>query len=163
VLILVTGAIQPLCLHAAATLVLTENSSSSLTATLNGTGLTVVQFSPDLWQITPPATDDFLMADLFWSEPNTTFSVNVALLGVGGFNLIDVISEGIPPVGMPIYTNGTPVTVTNGIVISGVQQDLNVTFNDNGDIATTPEPATLWFVLAALVPVAAFRRKFRTL
>lgn len=162
VLILVTGAIQPLSLHAAATLVLTENSSTSLTATLNGTGLTVALSVADVWLVTSPATVDFLSTSLFWFEPNTTSSVNRAALGSEP-NAIRVFSDGPRPVGIPINTNGTQVTVTNGIQISGVLQDLNVTFNDNGDIATTPEPATLWFLLAVLVPVMAFRRKLRTL
>jgi hypothetical protein len=53
-LILVSGALQPPSLQATPLLVLTENSSTSLTATLDGTPLVTHQ-SIDFWYVDFPA------------------------------------------------------------------------------------------------------------
>ena len=97
-------------------------------------------------------------------EPSTTGSINEVLLLNDPFNTI-IITSDVPFVSTGLPTNGTPITDTEALLIQiapnvTLLDDLQVTFNDNSNV---PEPATLWFLLVALVPVMAFRRKLRTL
>jgi hypothetical protein len=162
VLILVSGAIQPPNLHADAMLVLTENSSTSLTVTLDGTGLFVIQGVGDNWALgLPPG--DFLTSPtaLYWHEPDTTLSVNAFIPSLEVPSAVSVTSEFHIPPGVPINGNGVQVTLTNGINIGGTVQDLIVQFNDNSDV---PEPSTLsYIIVAALISAIGFRRKLRSL
>jgi hypothetical protein len=167
-LILVSGAIQPPNLQATAisTLVLTENSSTSLTVTLDGTGLTVTPIiGGNDWEVTLPSGDSFTHPpNVSWHEPDTTLSTNDFLPELNG-SRFEVLSEGPLPVSGIINGNGAQVTITNGLqTMSGVQ-DLIVQFTDNGDAAAAvPEPSTLSdIILTALVSVMVFRRKLRTL
>jgi hypothetical protein len=99
----------------------------------------------------------------FWHEPDTTMSVN-AFLPFTNSASFNVLSEDPLPAGQLINGNGVQITITNGINIGGVVQNLDVTFTDIGDVAAAvPEPSTLsYMILAALVSAMVFRRKLGT-
>jgi hypothetical protein len=98
-LILVSSAIQPPSLQADAMLVLTENSSTSLTATLNGTGLSVTPVGGEIWQLTLPPRDMFLSGGLvYWHEPDPTLSVNTFIPFVSKIgSLASICHAGVYP------------------------------------------------------------------
>jgi hypothetical protein len=112
----------------------------------------------DSWIVVMPQGDLLSRPNpgLFWHEPESTSRAN--LVSWEDIQIL-VQSESFFPPG-PINNNGAQVTVTNGISIGGVTQDLNVVFTDNGDV---PEPSTLsYIIVTALVSAICFRRKLRT-
>jgi hypothetical protein len=66
-----------------------------------------------------------------------------------------------PGSGSVITPNGGMDPIISKLLTVSRPQDLSVILNDNDDTAATPGPATIWYVLAVLVPVIAFRRKLR--
>jgi hypothetical protein len=127
-------------------LVLTENSSLDLTATLDGStiGITFVPVAgPDLWQV------DF-------TNIAFTFSPQIGWSENGGLNLVNnqsapngissslVIQSDLDPnaISVPIqgpFANGTTVF---DVGIGSDNLPVDMTFIDHGDIAATPEPST---------------------
>ena len=124
-------------------IVLTEDSSTSLSATLNGsaTGITVLNTSPDHWTVTFPTTISFNnplnLLPAGWAEPESTGSnplFNV-LSSPSLNNQLFVVSD--------IFQEFLHVTTGNGLPIGqiGIDSsgtapvDVSVTFFDDGDRA----------------------------
>ena len=109
----------------ASSLVITENSSTSLTATLDGASLGVINNGANLWFVSTP-----LNGQVDWVEPdNPTAEVNVVQ---GQGDRISVASDLLVGFGGQIPNGGTDTTHFTGA--NGAP--INVTFIDNGDGGT---------------------------
>ena len=126
---------QPICAQSPENIVITENSSTSLTATLNGSssGVTITPNGPDNWSITFPShVFSLVTTSFFWGEP-FFFPSQVNSVAVGTVSDSLVIQSDIPFNGDPRFL------FDNGTVVLGVGTDLatnenvNVQFIDNGD------------------------------
>ena len=153
---------QPVRATAIQTLVITEFSSTSLTATLNGTTSLPVTFNgADFWSIAlvgvsglpgvSSSTGD-------WLEPDAAGFLNTVLVDPTVFpNQLLVESDRGPG-----FTNGladgTPDTTD--FFLNGSQ--LSVTFFDKGDVATAPDTgSTLGLLsLSAVALLGATRLRF---
>jgi hypothetical protein len=148
---------QPMRAGATDTLVITENSSTSLTAILNETtSLNVLNTSSDIWTITLTGIGLSSGAPVqFWLEPDGSGLLNyVAFLGFP--NQLRVTSEGLS-LGLPALDNNTPDTTT--FLLN--DNPLSVTFNDLGDVATAPDAGTTGSLFGlSLMGLAFLRRKF---
>ena len=131
---------QPVRATAIQTLVITEFSSTSLTATLNNNPLTVTNNGADLWFV---ALVGF-SGQQAWLEPGDATSDNF-VQGQSDFNRISIISDGIA--GLGELADGTADTTDfflNGSLLS-------VTFNDLGDVATAPDTGSTLGLLSLSV------------
>jgi hypothetical protein len=142
------------------TLVITENSSTALTAVLNGTTqLPVTNNGLDLWTVGLAGING---GGEGWNEPGA--------LGTQGFvNKVDGNGPTAPNLtvtselyfGVPLLPDGA--TDTSHYTLNGAE--LDVTFHDNGDVASAPDIAStlplLGLSLAAL-GIFAKRRTFVT-
>jgi hypothetical protein len=153
---------QPMHAGAIDNLVFTENSSTSLTATLNGNALSVTRVGTDGWFVTlagvsgpiqlpgkPP-----LDCHQFWTEPGAaSFPVNAVTTQMS-LNRISVTSDlNVPVPGLP---DGTQDTMN--FSLSG--NPLFVTFFDKGDVATAPDTGTTGSLFGlGLMGLAFLRRK----
>lgn len=133
------------------TLDITEKSSTSLSAILNGTTPVSVTFNRDNnWTITLNGVSG---ADQDWMEPDAAGFVN--LVEFDGFhqNELFVVSDFNHPGGIP---DGTPDTThfTLG------RDALTVTFFDKGDVAAVPDTGTTASLFGfSLAGLAFLRRK----
>jgi hypothetical protein len=132
-------------------LVLTENSSTSLTVTYDLSPLTVTPTpgSPDQWTFSLPAGFADLATFGLWTEPDNSNLVNSV-----GFVNGSVFSDVTNP-GGPALTNGTPIQVGSdgGVAVFA-------TFNDLGDAAAVPDTGTTFSLLGlSLMGLAFLRRK----
>ena len=135
-------------------IVFTENSSTSLTATYNGsTSGVMVDFLGhtlvgDAWKVTFPSAVSFNGIDIgvkaFWAEPEPE---NSSQVNAGFFhpssNVAFIFSDH-PPVDDPTVPNGTTVTDIGTDTSNG--RSISVTFNDNGDVPDTGATLGLLFV-----------------
>jgi len=141
-------------------LVITENSSTSLSVTYDGTALTVTQVPFDSWTIdavpnitlvNPRPNDRFE-----WLEPGSTAEMNVfTQLGAGGqfaASSDDLVQGSSPPNdGFTFVGAGTDTSDNRAI---------DVTFHDNGDTARVPDTGTTGsFLGLSLMGLAFLRRK----
>jgi hypothetical protein len=139
-------------------LVLTENSSTSLTATYDGStsGVSVIFISGDHWGVTVGFPVTF-SENPQWTEPDDPSAFNVITLA-GIANQFIVNSD--------FFSNGT-TPLADGATFTGFGTDardgasISVTFNDRGDVATVPETGStislLCLALTALVGANYFR------
>jgi hypothetical protein len=145
---------QPVRATAINTLVITENSSTSLTAVLNGTtslGVTL-NFSDD-WTIGGLAGIN--NAETLWTEPGAPSTVVnlVQSASVNGGTIIVHSDQDFGLSGIPDGTKDTTTFTLNGV-------ELDVTFHDNGDVAATPDTGmTASLFGLSLAGLAFFRRK----
>jgi hypothetical protein len=137
------------------TLVITENSSTSLTATLDNNPLSVTFSFDDGWSIALAGVSaagghsSFIQA---WSEPGAAGFVNKVIVGAEDNQLL-VRSDFPRPSGL---ADGTPDT-TNFALNGG---PLSVTFFDKGDVAAAPDTGTTLSLFGlSLTGLAFFRRK----
>lgn len=132
-------------------LVLTENSSTSLTATFNGNPLGVTLVSPDHWTVGLAGVTNRGFG--YWEEPNPTTEANQV---VGLFTLINVTSDISPQQGAPVAANGA--TDTTDLSYDGGA--LDVTFTDNGDApSSVPDTAGTMSLLAlSMVALVILKR-----
>jgi hypothetical protein len=138
-------------------LVITENSSTSLTVTYDGstTGVDVNYISGDHWGVTVGFPVTF-SGNPQWTEPEDPSFFNVLTLsGVNQFIVnSDFFSNGTTPLadGATLPNFGTDAR--NGAPIS-------ITFNDHGDVAAVPDAGStsllLLLSLAVLFGAARFR------
>jgi VPDSG-CTERM motif len=139
-------------------LVLTENSSASLTATYNGSPISAADITntgPDSWTVNLPNTVSFTGAIVAWNESaNTENRVFFAVEG-DAHNVLSVNSD--------VAGNGS---LKNGDTYVGAGTDssnggfINVTLFDNGDIATAPDTGTTASLFGlSLAGLAFLRRK----
>ena len=148
VVVLVTRSVAgPVQVHS---LVFTEESSTSLIVTFDGStaGVAVTQpLGPDNWLVTFPSSTGFLAGDvLVWVEPeNPNFFGNIV---TWNSNQQVTVDSDISTVGTN-FANGFTFTNSGGN---------EVTFTDNGDVATVPDRgSTLGLVSFSLVALFAKR------
>jgi hypothetical protein len=133
------------------TLDITENSSTSLTATLNGNSLTVIPQGGDSWLI---ALTGSVFGDATWKEPENLTTEHNIVVGLGGN--ISVLSDQPGAGGFP----SGAIDVTD-FTFNGAQ--LNVTFTDKGDGPTgVPDAAaTLPLLSLSLAGLGILRKKLK--
>lgn len=124
------------------TLNITENSSSSLTAVLNGSPLTVLNPAPNSWSFVSPATGTSFAE---WAEPGETTVNFINLDPTTGIMLIGSDISGIA--GLTPQNNGA-TDITDFHVSGGAT--LDVIFTDNGDSSSTVPDAVATFELLSL-------------
>jgi len=144
---------QPMRAGAIDSLVITENSSTSLTATLNGNPLSVTLNFPDVWTIALAGVSGTAQQ---WAEPEPdAFGLGNAV-ETDPFtpNQLLVISD-FGPAFLPL-PDGTPDTTR--FTLNG--NPLSVTFFDKGDVATTSDTGTTASLFGlSLTGLAFLRRK----
>jgi hypothetical protein len=138
-------AAQPIRASIINNLVLTENSSTSLTATYNGStsAVTVILLGPDAWGLDFVSGVSFSDTGTYWTEPDNSAE----------FNFVNAAG---PDPGEPIYvysdeagTSGHP----NGTTVPNLGTDpangapIYVTFNDNGDQLAVPDKGSTFGLL----------------
>jgi len=139
------------------TIVLTENSPTSLTATYNGStsGVTVTLFSPDNWSVSFPSSVLLGHLGIQWLEPENSSLVNL-WLSEGFFedHRASISSE------FPVDLNGTPLA--NGATFADVGTDtsngesISATFHDNAATAEAAPDTGSTLELLALTLAALF-------
>jgi hypothetical protein len=135
---------QPMRATAINTLVITENSSTSLTATLTtSSGTTFLT-------VTPNGADNWFVAlagfagNQTWTEPGAASVVN-SVQGQPFSNRISIASDlGSVSSGLADGTMDTTSFTLNG-------SPLSVTFFDKGDVATAPDPGSTLGLLSLSV------------
>jgi len=150
-------------------IVITENSSTSLTVTYNGStsGVTVSFLSSgklgDVWKVTFPSTVSFASVDntgviALWVEPEDSSQVNAGFFHPSS-NVAFFFSDD------SVDTN--PTAVPNGTTVTNIGTDtsnggsISATFNDNGDVARAPDAGStvglLFLALTALFSASRLR------
>jgi hypothetical protein len=133
----------------ASSLVINENSSTSLTATLDGVSQSVINESPNNWFIELTTVDG---NQQFWTEPGEQGVLNLVQPQFG--NGIVVVSDLVS--GASSLGNG--VTDTTSFTINGLE--LDVTYNDNGDGPSVPDTAsTLPLLSLSLAALGIFAKR----
>ena len=138
-------------------IVLTENSSTDLSVTFDGSPvMTVSNTAQDRWTVTFPDTFIFGAYTLHWDE-NPSSLVLGNIVDVSGTNELSVFSD--------IITGQTPepngFTFTNQSAFdSGNRVNVNFTFNDLGDgSSSVPDTgSTLGLFIVSLIALLAARR-----
>ena len=134
-------------------LVLTENSSTSLLAYYDNTQLMVTFIGPDEWDVALPTSVRF--GGLAWFEPGTTSAVNSIELVVQLRVDSDAIAGGNPaPNGFTYVATGTD---------SSDNRNVDVTFNDNGDVAAVPDTGSTFALLSLALAASLGASRFRAL
>jgi hypothetical protein len=137
---------------------ITENSSTSLSATYDGSAVTVLNTAPDRWTITFAPTIQFSRFTLNgYTEPDGTH-VNIIDTedGVGGFgtNRLFVLSDVL---GGSFIPDGT--TITQGAFDSGNPARFDITFHDAAAESGVPETgSTFGLLFLALMGLLAATR-----
>ena len=149
-------AAQPVFAQTTNTLVITENSSTSLSATYDGStsGVTVTNNSPDHWMVTLPSTVQFSGSATDWAESENANSTNGVVfegVGRGPGNTFFVTSD--DTTGSGGLASGTFVTVPGSDTSNG--GSISATMFDNSDVATVPDTGST-FALLFLSLVALF-------
>ena len=138
--------------------VITENSSTSLTVTYDGSPLTVTSQGPESWKFSLPVS--FLSNDfgyVQWTEPENSNLVNLVNFGLEDTRDGTVDSDHSILNQFPIVADGTTVEVgTDGGV------PVFATFNDDAEGSeSAPEAGStlslLFFALTAVIGVSRFR------
>ena len=142
---------QPMRAGAIGTLLVTENSSTSLTALLNGTtSLTVTPNGADTWFINLTGVGGSIQA---WAEPDVADFSNVVLFDAARPGQLRVVSEVDAPGALANNTADTMHFTLGGNL-------LFVTFNDLGDGATVPDTGTTFSLFGvSLMGLGFLRRK----
>jgi hypothetical protein len=141
---------QPMRANVIQTLVITENSSTSLTALFNGTtSLSVTNNGADLWLVDLAGVGGGPLQ--LWAEPEAFFTNFVDLFGPGQLRVTSEFLTSAP--GLPDGTQDTTTFTLNG-------NPLYVTFFDKGDVATAPDTGTTASLFGlSLTGLAFLRRK----
>jgi hypothetical protein len=145
-------------------LVITENSSTDLTATYDGTPVTVISTpSPDNWGVLLPFNAGFNALVFEWYEPGSGL--------VNGILADPPTSRGTPlEISSDMTYFGQVVAVADETTITNAGTDLrdngsiSLTFDDDGDVlATVPDKGST-FTLLCLSSIALFAgTRFRRL
>jgi hypothetical protein len=137
---------------------ITENSSTSLSATFDGTPVTVQNTAKDRWTITFDPTFQFgvFVLNGYVEPENNLVNIIDSEPGVGGFgtNQLFVLSD---IQGGSFIPDGT--TLVETLLISGSQTAVGITFHDSGDGSSVPDSgSTLGLFLFALIGVLGATR-----
>jgi hypothetical protein len=142
---------QPMRATAVDTLLITETSSTSLTATLTTssgtTSLNVAFHGDDSWSIDLANVSE--NRTQFWTEPDAAGFFNRVDTSSSAPDTMTFRSDLIQP-GVSGLADGTKDTTT--FTLNGVE--LDVTFHDNGDVATVPDTGSTLGLLSLSVVVA---------
>ena len=139
------------------TLVITENSSTSLTWTLDsGVPQTFITSTPDDWVIPLAGLNNVSSATAFWQEPGETTANNVHVAAPAGptDTVLDIKSDR-NVFGVSFLPNNTPDQTH--FTLNGAQ--LIVTFNDLGDSPSVPDTATTLPLLGLAVAALGFAKR----
>ena len=152
---------QPVRAGVINSIVITENSSTSLTVTYNGStsGITITFIESEEWVVFLPfAITGGTAAN--WTEPEDSSLFNYAEFIGGSRNRLIVHSDAALfgfPHEFPLGANGTPVDF--GINLSD-NVAVQAVFNDNGDVAKTPDTGTTLSLFGlSLMGLTFLRRK----
>jgi hypothetical protein len=149
---------QPVRASVINTLVITEKSSNSLTAILNGDTANplLVTGGNDSWTITLNLNGNVIFGAQIWTE-GAAFGLNNFVEALP--NTITVVSD--RDTGVTGIANNTQDTTSFDIRSStGSTEPLYVTFNDLGDAAAAPDTGTTASLLGlSLTGLAFLRRK----
>jgi len=158
------------------TLVVTEDSPTSLSSSLPGSFLNVV---PDLWfgYVTTPmpiatGPEGYPVSWYAWSEPESTAANPLYnyLEGLGsgpssvGFNFqsdvpLSVLSQAPPP-GFTFINDGeVGLHAATVQLIDGSTITYDVVFRDNAAASEVPEPTTMLLLGSGLIGLAGYGRK----
>jgi VPDSG-CTERM motif len=148
---------QPMRAGAIDTLLITENSSTSLTAILNGTtSLTVTPGLADNWSIALTGISGLggFDATASWTEPGAAGFLNLVSFQSNHPSTLFVRSD---------FFNGNLGLANNTADMTFFTLNLNplfVTFNDLGDVATVPDTGTTFSLFGlSLMGLGFLRRK----
>jgi len=152
---------QPVRAGVINSIVITENSSTSLTVTYNGStsGITITFIEGEEWLVNLPfAVTNGTAAN--WTEPEDSSLFNYAEFIGGSRNRLIVHSDAALfgfPHQFPLGANGTPVDfgkdLSDNVAVQAV-------FNDNGDVAKTPDTGTTFSLFGlSLMGLTFLRRK----
>ena len=135
-------------------IVITENSSTSLTATFDGSPLTVIPVSPDTWSFSLPG--GFLsQGQPAWTEPENSKLVNYVDFTL---NTAATVHSDISPLSF-FSTSADGASVQVGTDLSDGTA-VFATFRDHGDTAAVPDTGTTGSLLGfSLMGLAFLRRK----
>jgi len=139
-------------------IVLTENSSTDLSVTLDGSPVTVLNTAPDRWTVTFADTFIFGGYTKFWEEnPISVLGNAVNTSGTNELSVFSDIDTGRDPAGAP---NGSTQSQSPGATDSGNPVTVNFTFNDLGDgSSSVPDTGfTLGLFIVSLIALLAARR-----
>jgi len=129
-------------------LVLTESSSTSLTATLNGSALTVLLTSPDHWLV---GLQGVTGTGLF-AEPESSTEANLVEGIPSSTALVDLTVTSDDAIAGAVFTVNGGTDTTDFHEVNGAV--LDVTFHDLGDVPSAPDSGStlslLGFSLAAI-------------
>jgi len=135
--------------------VITENSSTSLAATYDGSPLTVnLITSSDFWTFVLPV--GFVTgAGQQWTEPDNSSLVNLVIFGTDITHAAIITSDISSSTQFPINADGASVLVGT---VGGV--DVFATFHDLGDTAAVPDTGTTFSLFGlSLMGLGFLRRK----
>jgi len=137
--------------------VITENSSTSLAATYDGSPLTVNLFSADNWNFLLPVgfVNTSAGAGQQWTEPDNSSLVNLVIFGTDITHAAIITSDISSSTQFPINADGASVLVGT---VGGV--DVFATFHDLGDTAAVPDTGTTFSLFGlSLMGLGFLRRK----
>jgi hypothetical protein len=139
-------------------IVLTENSSTDLSVTFDGSPvMTVSNTAQDRWTVTFPDTFIFGGYTKFWEENPISFLGNAVDASGNELSVLSDIDTGRDPAGEP---NGSIQSQSPGASDSGNPVTVNFTFNDIGDGSrSVPDTGfTLGLFFVSLIALLAARR-----
>jgi hypothetical protein len=137
---------------------ITETSSTSLSATFNGSAVTVQNTAPDRWTLTFSDTFTFgaFVLDL-WAEPEDNTMTKANSVEGTETNQLFIRSDILS--GHNTVPDGTQFV--ENLSISGIHTTVGITFHDSGDGAKIPDSGStsglLFLSLIALVAVSRRR------
>ena len=150
-------ATQPVFGGAVHQFVLTENSSTSLAVTYDGSPLTVNPGGSDSWNFTLPAgfVNTSVEGGQAWTEPENSNLVNFVTFGGEVANLAFITSDSLAGRGVSPIADGTSVQVGT---VGGVA--VFATFSDKAAASeAVPEAGTTCSLLALSLTGLAFLRR----
>jgi hypothetical protein len=158
VVAIVLLALQPARAVAIHSLVLTETSSTSLTATYDGSavGVSVIYISGDHWGVTVGFPVAF-SGNPQWTEPDNPSAFNV-------ITLLAIPNQFI--VNSDFFSNGT-TPLADGTIFPNFGTDardgapISVTFKDYGDVAAVPDAGSTSLLLLLSLAVLFGGARFR--